>query len=59
MANGLVYVRGVSALNASNGAVLWSYTTGSYDSSPAVANGMVYIGSYYGFLASMLYIPKC
>ena len=36
----------VYALNASTGAKLWSYTTGGYvDSSPAVANGVVYIGS--------------
>ena len=36
----------VHALNASTGAMLWSYTTGStIESSPAVANGVVYIGS--------------
>lgn len=30
----------------SRGALVWSYTTGSLvESSPAVANGMVYIGS--------------
>ena len=34
------------ALNASTGAKLWSYTTGSLvSSSPAVANGVVYVGS--------------
>ena len=34
------------ALNASTGAKLWSYATGSYvESSPAVANGVVYVGS--------------
>ena len=34
------------ALNANTGAVLWSYATGgSVDSSPAVANGVVYVGS--------------
>jgi eukaryotic-like serine/threonine-protein kinase len=33
------------ALNASTGAKLWSYTTGGYvSSSPAVANGVVYVG---------------
>ncbi len=39
-------VYGVSALNASTGALLWSYTTGGpVESSPAVANGVVYVGS--------------
>ena len=34
------------ALNAKTGAKLWSYTTGDeVDSSPAVANGVVYVGS--------------
>ena len=34
------------ALNASTGALLWSYTTGRQcESSPAVANGVVYVGS--------------
>ena len=38
---------GIWALDASTGAILWSYATGdtSY-SSPAVANGVVYVGSY-------------
>jgi len=36
----------VYALNASTGAKLWSYTTGDVvNSSPAVANGVVYFGS--------------
>ena len=36
----------VYALNASTGAKLWSYNTGApYVSSPAVANGVVYIGA--------------
>jgi outer membrane protein assembly factor BamB len=36
----------VYALNARTGAKLWSYTTGgAVDSPPAVANGMVYVGS--------------
>jgi outer membrane protein assembly factor BamB len=31
------------------GAKLWSYTTGNYvQSSPAVINGMVYVGSFDG-----------
>jgi outer membrane protein assembly factor BamB len=50
VANGVVYVGSsddkVYALNASTGALLSSYTTGSsVYSSPAVANGVVYIGS--------------
>jgi outer membrane protein assembly factor BamB len=49
-ANGFIGV--VYALNAANGAKLWSYTTGNYynyvDSSPAVVNGVVYIGSSVG-----------
>jgi outer membrane protein assembly factor BamB len=33
-------------LNALSGAVVWSYTTGALvESSPAVANGLVYVGS--------------
>jgi len=32
-----------------SGAILWTYTTGdAIDSSPAVANGMVYVGSFDG-----------
>ncbi len=52
--NGVVYVGGggddnVYALNASTGAKLWSFTTGSeVYSSSAVANGVVYVGSYGG-----------
>jgi len=35
------------ALNGTTGALLWSYTTGNWIySSPTVANGVVYIGSY-------------
>ena len=35
------------ALNASTGAKLWSYKTGDLvDTSPAVANGVVYVGSW-------------
>ena len=50
VANGVVYVGSqddnVYALNASTGARLWSYATGSYVfSSPAVGNGVVYVGS--------------
>ena len=36
----------VFALNASTGALLWSYETGApLFSSPAVANGVVYVGA--------------
>jgi outer membrane protein assembly factor BamB len=36
----------VYALEASTGALLWSYATGGMvESSPAVANGVVYVGS--------------
>jgi eukaryotic-like serine/threonine-protein kinase len=40
----------VYALNAATGARLWSYPTGGGGSSPAVANGAVYVGSYDGQL---------
>jgi eukaryotic-like serine/threonine-protein kinase len=37
----------IYALNAATGAFLWKYTTGGFiGSSPAVANGTVYVGSY-------------
>ncbi|MGB8310541.1 MAG: PQQ-binding-like beta-propeller repeat protein [Halobacteriota archaeon] len=48
--NGIVYIGGgghnVYALNADTGNLVWNYTTG-FDvySSPAVANGIVYVGS--------------
>jgi outer membrane protein assembly factor BamB len=39
----------VYALDAKTGAKLWSYNVGDYlDSSPTVANGMVYIGCNNG-----------
>ena len=39
----------VYALNAATGALLWSHATANYvGSSPAVANGVVYIGSNDG-----------
>jgi eukaryotic-like serine/threonine-protein kinase len=48
--SGVVYVAAdkVYALNASSGALIWEYpieAASHYDSSPAVANGIVYIGS--------------
>ncbi len=50
VANGVVYVgsgdNNIYALDASTGAKLWQFTTGStVESSPAVANGVVYVGS--------------
>ena len=50
VSDGVVYVgsldNNVYALNASNGAVVWKYTTGANVLSPAaVANGVVYVGS--------------
>jgi outer membrane protein assembly factor BamB len=50
VANGVVYVgsydSNLYALNASTGAILWSFATGgNVISSPAVANGVVYVGS--------------
>ncbi|MEM3577485.1 MAG: PQQ-binding-like beta-propeller repeat protein [Candidatus Bathyarchaeia archaeon] len=52
VADGVVYIgggygNGVFALNATTGDKLWNYTTqGNVHSSPAVANGVVYVGSY-------------
>ncbi len=38
---------GVSALNASTGALLWNYTAaGPVTAAPAVANGIVYVGAW-------------
>src|SRR3972149_1568549 len=50
VAGGLVYVGSyddnIYALNATNGAVVWTYTTGNNVLSPAaVAEGLVYFGS--------------
>jgi len=53
--NGFVGV--VYALDAATGAKLWNYTTGNYynyvDSSPAVVDGVVYIGSSVGLAVSL------
>jgi outer membrane protein assembly factor BamB len=50
--NGVVFVGSgdnVYALKASTGAKLWSFATGGVvESSPAVANGVVYVGSEDG-----------
>ncbi|MEZ4905125.1 MAG: PQQ-binding-like beta-propeller repeat protein [Spirosomataceae bacterium] len=47
--NGKVYVGGFTnlyALDAKNGTKIWEFATGSgIDSSPAVAEGVVYVGS--------------
>jgi outer membrane protein assembly factor BamB len=51
VAGGVVYFGGsgdnnLYALNASTGASLWSYTTGgTVETRPAIANGVVYVGS--------------
>jgi outer membrane protein assembly factor BamB len=50
VANGMVYIsvwgQGITALNASTGAVVWTYSEGqTYDTTPAVDNGMVYFVS--------------
>ena len=46
--NGVVYIQAeennyVYALNATDGTQLWDYFTGEWPSSPAVANGVVYV----------------
>ena len=61
MANGVVYIGddgGTSyALNASTGAKLWSYTTGvRIGSSPAVANGTLYVGASAFSLGADLFL---
>ena len=52
MANGVVYIgsggNNVYALNAATGAELWSFTTiSNVGSSPAVVNGMLFVGAGY------------
>ncbi len=44
VANGIIYVGGY-ALNATDGALIWSSPTNGGDSTDAVANGIVYMGS--------------
>jgi outer membrane protein assembly factor BamB len=51
VAGGVVYVGSdkVYALNASSGAFVWNYTTGSFvQSTPAVADGKIFVGSWDG-----------
>jgi outer membrane protein assembly factor BamB len=46
--NGIVYTKagsGLYALNTTTGQLVWSYPISFYASSPAVANGVVYVGS--------------
>ena len=48
--NGAVYIgsedNNLYALNATTGALIWSFKTGGFvDSSPAISNGVVYVGS--------------
>jgi len=59
IANGILYVgsagdsSNVYALNATTGAKLWNYATGnSVRSSPAVANGVVYVGCHVNNILS-------
>lgn len=55
VAYGMVYFgsfdTNVTALNANTGSLVWNYTTGSWiaASSPAVADGVVYIGGGYKY----------
>jgi hypothetical protein len=48
------YAGNLYALNAANGDKLWNYPTPDGDSTPAVANGMVYVGSFDGILLRTL-----
>lgn len=56
VANGVLYVgsedTNLYALNASTGALLWTYATGvAFTSSPGVANGVAYVGCSNGLCA--------
>jgi cell division septation protein DedD len=45
-------------LNAFNGSIIWSYRTGGFIfSSPAVVNGVLYIGSYDGYIYALGALP--
>ena len=55
--NGVVYFatdRYTCALNASDGSLLWKYSAGMFISYPAVADGMVFIGSGEGSKGTLL-----
>ena len=63
MANGVVYVRSydgkLCAFNATTGQTIWRAATGeSIPSSPAVANGVVYVGSYGNAIYSSLAVAN-
>ena len=40
----------MTALNAATGAYIWNYTTGGSNSSPAIAEGVLYIISDDGYV---------
>ncbi len=63
VADGAVYVgaddENVYALDAYTGTKLWSYTTaGVVRSTPAVANGMVYVGSFDKMYMRLMPLPE-
>ncbi len=45
LATALICDNNFYALNANTGAKVWNYTTGGGPSGPAIANGVVYVGS--------------
>ncbi|HUY75220.1 MAG TPA: PQQ-binding-like beta-propeller repeat protein, partial [Ktedonobacterales bacterium] len=55
--NGVVYFGGFKtlyALNAADGSVAWTYQpVGTIVSSPAIANGVLYVGTESGYLAAL------
>jgi len=57
VANGVTYIQSdygfLYALNASTGALIWSYATGGSASTAAVANGVVYVGSNSGTMYAL------
>jgi outer membrane protein assembly factor BamB len=62
LAQGLVFFeeqyQGIFALDASTGALVWHYHTQSFRGSPAVANGVVYVGGDAGLIALDAYTGK-
>jgi len=57
IANGVIYVgpgRSIYARKASTGEIIWQYTTGGYVfGSPAVANGVVYVTAFDGYIYAL------
>jgi outer membrane protein assembly factor BamB len=56
LANGMLFVASGASmygLKASSGAIVWTYTTKAGAGSPAVANGMVYFGSFDHYLYAL------